>query len=127
MADCMAMVAATITVTMEATAAPLTRAISSAPLLLHHCWLSLSSSDEDRGIINNDDCTITTPKPDGVTFGMVLFACKESLQWNTALYVARAATEYGGALVGMALTLILHSCQQLGLADEAPQRQWICS
>ena len=121
------MVAATITVTMEATAAPLTRAISSAPLLLHHCWPSLSSSDEDRGIINNGNCTITTPKPDGVTFGMVLFACKESLQWNTALYIARAATEYGGALDGMALTSILHSCQQLGLADEAPQRQWIRS
>ena len=100
---------------------------SIAPNLLHHCWPSLSSSNEDRGIIDDGDCTITTPKPDGVAFGTVLYACKESLQWNTTLYVTRAAAEYGGALDGMALTLILHSCQQLGLADEVPQRQWIRS
>ncbi|KAL3816130.1 hypothetical protein ACHAXA_011627 [Cyclostephanos tholiformis] len=92
--------------------------ISSAPLLLH--WRSSSSLTEDKdGFIHDDDRCVITPKPDAVTFGTVLSACEKSSQWNTALDVARAATEYGVKLDGMALTSILHSCQQLGLADEA--------
>jgi pentatricopeptide repeat protein len=62
---------------------------------------------------------VVTPRPGGVTFSTVLSACERSSQWNAALNVARAAAEYGVSLDEMALTLVLHSCQQLGLTDEA--------
>ena len=98
--------------------------ISSAPLLLHQGSSSPPSDDEDGENIRGDyrDDIIVTPRPDGVTFGTVLSACERSSQWNTALDVARAATEYGVGLDGMALTSILHSCQQLGLAGECVRR-----
>ena len=89
--------------------------ISSAPLLLR--WRSSSpSSDDENEAIEDDDFSLITPKPDAVTFGTVLSACEKSSQWNTLLDVARVATEYGVKLDGMALTSIMHSCQQLGLA-----------
>ena len=101
--------------------------ISSAPLLLHQGSSSHPSDGEDGEKIRGDyrDDIIVTPRPDGVTFGTVLSACERSSQWNTALDVARAATEYGVGLDGMALTSILHSCQQLGLAGECVRRDII--
>ena len=67
---------------------------------------------------NNTDIIIV-PKPDEVTFGTVLAACEKSGEWEELLLVAKAATEYGVKLDGLALTSALHSCQQLGLADDA--------
>jgi hypothetical protein len=52
---------------------------------------------------------VVTPRPDGVTFGTVLSACKRLLQWDAALNVTKAAAEYSVSLIGMALTLVLHS------------------
>jgi len=68
---------------------------------------------------NNTDTIIIIPKPDEVTFGTVLAACEKSGEWEELLHVAKAATEYGVKLDGLALTSALHSCQQLGLADDA--------
>jgi len=68
---------------------------------------------------NNTDTIIIIPKPDEVTFGTVLAACEKSGEWEELLHVAKAATEYGVKLDGLALTSVLHSCQQLGLADDA--------
>ena len=91
--------------------------ISSAPSLLH--WPSSSPSSDDKNEATNyDNRSAIVPKPDAVTFGTVLSACEKSSQWNTLLDVARVATEYGVKLDGMALTSIMHSCQQLGLAGE---------
>eukprot|EP00804_Cyclotella_cryptica_P010999 CCRYP_017491-RB/>CCRYP_017491-RB protein AED:0.04 eAED:0.04 QI:345/1/1/1/0.66/0.5/4/866/1015 len=59
------------------------------------------------------------PTPDEVTFGTVLAACERAGQWEELLRIANAAKEYGVVLDGMALTSVLHACQQLGLADEA--------
>lgn len=65
------------------------------------------------------DLDIVVPKPDEVTFGTVLAACERSGEWTELLRIAKAATEYGVKLDGMALTSALHACQQLGLAEEA--------
>ena len=73
-----------------------------------------SSENTPRDYTNG----IVVPKPDEVTFGTVLAACERSGEWETLLNVAKAATEYGVKLDGMALTSALHSCQQLGLAGE---------
>jgi len=67
----------------------------------------------------NNTNIIIIPKPDEVTFGTVLAACEKSGEWEELLHVAKAATEYGVKLDGLALTSVLHSCQQLGLADDA--------
>ena len=73
-------------------------------------------------IINNEKRSHRTsfvPKPDEVTFGTVLAACERAGEWEELLRIANVAKEYGVMLDGMALTSVLHSCQQLGLADEA--------
>ena len=72
------------------------------------------SEDEDHAVV-------IIPKPDEVTFGTVLAACERSGKWEELLNVAKAATEYGVMLDGISLTSVLHSCQQLGLADDALQ------
>jgi pentatricopeptide repeat domain-containing protein 1 len=59
------------------------------------------------------------PKPDEVTFGTVLAACERAGEWEELLRIARTSKEYGVTLDGIALTSVLHACQQLGLADEA--------
>lgn len=59
------------------------------------------------------------PKPDEVTFGTVLAACERAGEWDELLRIARASREYGVILDGIALTSVLHACQQLGLADDA--------
>ena len=75
--------------------------------------------DPVRPLLQHTDIAgVTVPKPDGVTFGTVLAACERAGEWDRLLNVARAATEYGIDLDGMALTSALHSCQQLGLAGE---------
>jgi pentatricopeptide repeat protein len=86
--------------------------IYNTPLLVHQ-HSSTKTSNYDTS------CTIITPKPDSVTFGSVLSACEKSCQWTTVLDIANAAMEYGVRLDGIALTSILHACQNLGLADEA--------
>lgn len=70
-------------------------------------------------IRNANDASIILPTPDEVTFGTVLAACERSGKWEELLHVAEAANEYGVKLDGIALTSVLHSCQQLGMADEA--------
>ncbi len=70
----------------------------------------MSNTADNRGFV--------IPTPDEVTFGTVLAACERAGEWEELLNVARAAKEYGVALDGMALTSVLHSCQQLGLAGE---------
>ena len=95
-------------------------------LLLHHNVNNISSTSSsdpaaasvNTGRDNTNDGIIVVPKPDEVTFGTVLAACERSGEWETLLNVAKAATEYGVKLDGMALTSVLHSCQQLGLAGE---------
>jgi len=82
---------------------------------------STSSSHYDQ--TNNNADGIIVPKPDEVTFGTVLAACERSGEWETLLNVAKAAMEYGVKLDGMALTSVLHSCQQLGLAGEFHKSQ----
>jgi len=59
------------------------------------------------------------PKPDEVTFGTAMAACERAGEWEELLNLAKAAKEYGVGLDGMSLTSVLHSCQQLGMADEA--------
>lgn len=59
------------------------------------------------------------PNPDDVTFGTVLAACERAAEWEELLRIARVSKAYGVSLDGMALTSVLHACQQLGLADEA--------
>ena len=59
------------------------------------------------------------PKPDETTFRTVVAACERACQWEELLQVAKAANEYGVRLNETSLTSALHSCQQLGLADEA--------
>mmetsp|Transcript_31750 Transcript_31750/g.63553 ORF Transcript_31750/g.63553 Transcript_31750/m.63553 type:complete len:970 (+) Transcript_31750:35-2944(+) len=59
------------------------------------------------------------PKPDDVTFGTVLAACERSGEWEELLRIANAARQNGVALDGIALTSVLHACQQLGLAEVA--------
>ena len=59
------------------------------------------------------------PKPDQVTFGTVLAACERAGEWDELLRIAHASKVYGVPLDGIALTSVLHACQQLGLADEA--------
>jgi len=91
--------------------------IYNTPLLLHqHGYMSANTKS-----ITGDTHSfiIITPKPDSVTFGTVLSACEKSCQWTTVLDIAKAAMEYGVRLDGIALTSILHACQNLGLADEA--------
>ncbi len=92
-------------------------------LLLQHTVNIGSASDpaaasENTVHDNTNDGIVMVPKPDEVTFGTVLAACERSGEWETLLNVAKAATEYGVKLDGMALTSVLHSCQQLGLAGE---------
>ncbi|KAL7532081.1 hypothetical protein ACHAXR_004422 [Thalassiosira sp. AJA248-18] len=76
-------------------------------------------------VVKNDGTTdnniVQVPKPDEVTFGTVLAACERSGEWEELLNVAKAAKVYGVKLDGISLTSVLHSCQQLGLADEALQ------
>jgi hypothetical protein len=94
----------------------------SALLLLHQGLLYPPPNDtrtmEIKSGHHRSDA-IVMPRPDGVTFGMVLSACQRLLQWNAVLNAARAVAVYGVRLDGMALTLVLHSCQQLELVDEA--------
>lgn len=89
-------------------------------LLPHHA--NINSTSSERTQIHHDHDTkkdgVIVPKPDEVTFGTVLAACERSGEWEILLNVAKAATEYGVKLDGMALTSVLHSCQQLGLAGE---------
>lgn len=59
------------------------------------------------------------PKPDEVTFGTVLAACERAGEWDELLRIAHTSKEYGVILDGIALTSVLHACQQLGLADDA--------
>lgn len=90
-------------------------------LLLHHN-VNANTTSDSAASAKNTPCNYTNgivvPKPDEVTFGTVLAACERSGEWETLLNVAKAATEYGVKLDGMALTSVLHSCQQLGLAGE---------
>ena len=72
-------------------------------------------------VIENRKSTDTffVPKPDQVTFGTVLAACERAEEWEELLRIAHASKLYGVPLDGIALTSVLHACQQLGLADEA--------
>ena len=92
--------------------------IYNTPLLLHqHDGYMSANTKSIMG--DTHSFIILTPKPDSVTFGTVLSACEKSCQWTTVLDIAKAAMEYGVRLDGIALTSILHACQNLGLADEA--------
>lgn len=98
-------------------------------LLPHHNvnTNSTSSSHDDQTNNNAGGSIIIVPKPDEVTFGTVLAACERSGEWETLLNVAKAAMEYGVKLDGMALTSVLHSCQQLGLAGESQRSERECT
>ena len=59
------------------------------------------------------------PKPDGVTYGTLLAAFERAEDWNALMQFAARTQKAGHALDGMAITSILHACQQLGLHTEA--------
>jgi len=58
--------------------------------------------------------------PDSVTYGTMLSACEKSEQWELVLQYAKIAMEEKNLqLDALAITSVLHACQQLSLADEA--------
>jgi len=59
------------------------------------------------------------PRPDAVTYGTVLSACEYGQQWDLVLDYAQEMQDSGYALDGLALTSVLHACQQLGKASLA--------
>lgn len=61
------------------------------------------------------------PRPDAVTYGTLLAAFERAEDWNSLMKFATRMQEAGHALDGLAITNILHACQQLGLAREAVQ------
>ena len=85
--------------------------------LLH--VLSRNEDDADANENRDENKIIIIPRPDEVTFGTVLAACERSGEWEELLRIAKIARHNGVELDGMALTSVLHACQQLGLAEEA--------
>ena len=59
------------------------------------------------------------PEPDAVTYGTVLAAFERVEDWNSLMKYAARMQSAGHALDGLAITSILHACQQLGLHREA--------
>ena len=59
------------------------------------------------------------PSPDAVTYGTLLTAFERAQDWNSLMKYARRMQDAGHPLDGLAITSILHACQQLGLADQA--------
>jgi pentatricopeptide repeat protein len=60
-------------------------------------------------------------EPDHVTYGTILAACENGEEWDLVLEYARAMRSKNLTLDVLALTSVLKSCQQLGLAEEALQ------
>lgn len=59
------------------------------------------------------------PVADAVTYGTVLAACERAQDWERLLDYANRMKDAGLAPDGIALTSILHACQQLGRGQEA--------
>lgn len=86
--------------------------------------LDENSSDGDGDAAEDDNSgnskNIRIPRPDVVTYGTILTACERGGQWELLLRYADECTEQAGFdLDPLALTAVLHACQQLKQADAA--------
>ena len=59
------------------------------------------------------------PAPDAVTYATLLAAFEQVQDWNSLMKYADQMQKAGHKLDGLAITSILHACQQLGLAEQA--------
>lgn len=81
----------------------------------------MEEQQQQQNASNEENRVALVPRPDAVTYGTLLAAFERVEDWNSLMTYAARMQKAGHALDGLAITNILHACQQLGLVREALQ------